>query len=361
MRMALHGVRRNYFGLALAILIPAWSSTTAAQELSGKVKLFLLAGQSNMEGKGSVLVMNHQLTVPTKRDRFARYKVGDQWAHRDDVSIVYLGNRGRRHGPLTVGYGISQNDSRELFGPELGFGWTVGDHFDEPVVIVKTAWGGKSLDRDFRPTSRGLPESVAAQFEKAQQRNPALTIDEYKQGYGYFYRQMIGEVRRVVDDPQTYLPDDQQQGIVVSGFVWFQGWNDQYAPTSVEDYQDNLIALIKDVRGDLNTPDLPVVIGAMGHNGDKQDGKIKVIADAQVAAAEHVDWKGKVVTVRTAKYWDAEAEVAFAKHWANPATRDIEQWRQFGNDRPYHYLGSPNFFNDTGVAFGEAMIGLIDP
>ena len=344
--------------LALAVFVPALTAPAMAEETSGSIKLFLLAGQSNMEGKGSVLVMNHQLTIPEKQGRFARYKNGQQWAEREDVSIVYLGNHGRRSGRLTVGYGISQKDSRDLFGPELGFGWTIGDHFDQPIVIVKTAWGGKSLDRDFRPPSRGFPESMTVQFDQAGKRNAKLTIEQYRQGYGHFYREMIAEVQRVLEDPAEYLPDYQNQPIQIAGFVWFQGWNDQYAPTSVEDYQANLVALIQDVRRDLASPNLPVVIGAMGHNGENQQGKIKQIADAQAAAAERAEWNGTVVTVHAAKYWDKEAEEAFAKYWADPKTRDVQKWRWYGNDRPYHYLGSPNFFNDVGIAFGRAMIDL---
>ena len=40
-------------------------------------------------------------------------------------------------------------------GPELGFGCVIGDAFDEPVLLVKLAWGGKSLGKDFRPPSSG--------------------------------------------------------------------------------------------------------------------------------------------------------------------------------------------------------------
>jgi hypothetical protein len=346
--------------LAITIgLLLVGGQSLLAEETLGRLRVFVLAGQSNMEGKGSVLVMNHQLTLPDKQPRFVRYKRGDRWAEREDVTITYLGDRGRRHGKLTVGYGIPQKDSRDLFGPELGFGWTVGDHFDDPVLIVKTAWGGKSLDRDFRPPSRGYPNSLADQFDKAKQRNPNLTITEFKQGYGHFYRLMISEVRQVTGDLATYLPESTDLEFEIAGFVWFQGWNDQYAPTSVEDYQDNLAALIRDLRKDLNAPNLPVVIGAMGHHGDRQSGKIKAIAAAQIAAAQLPEWQGSVVTVQTSHQWDEDADAAFQKHWANEKTRDIEKWRQFGNDRPYHYLGSPNFFNDVGIAFGEAMNGLI--
>jgi hypothetical protein len=62
--------------LVLLILVTVCAAPAAAQQASAKIKLFLLAGQSNMEGKGSVMVMNHQLTLPEKRAKFARYKDG---------------------------------------------------------------------------------------------------------------------------------------------------------------------------------------------------------------------------------------------------------------------------------------------
>lgn len=329
-----------------------------AQDEAKPIKVFILAGQSNMEGKGSVHTLNHQLTVPEKSDRFAQYKSGDQFTKRDDVLIDYLGGRGQRYGKLTVGYGISQPDSVRLFGPELGFGWTVGDHFEETVLIIKTAWGGKSIDRDFRSPSRGFPESMQAGFENAQKRNADLTLEQYKEGYGHYYRLMIDEIHRVTSDLKTYVPDYQDQGFEIAGFVWFQGWNDQYAPTSVEDYRENLIGLIQDVRKELEAPDLPVVIGAMGHGGNAQKGKIKQIADAQVAVADFDEFEGTVMTIRTADFWDMEAEEAFKTHWADEANRDIDKWREFGDDRAYHYYGSPHFFSQAGVAFGAAMIEL---
>lgn len=348
--------------LSLPIVF-AFASGLPGQESAKPLKVFVLAGQSNMEGKGSVVVLNHQLTLPEKAERFSQYKSDETFIERDDVCIDYLGSRGRRHGPLTTGYGISQDGSVELFGPELGFGWVVGDHFEEKVLIIKTAWGGKSIDKDFRPPSRGLPDSFEEQFEKAvakaAKKDKDLTRDEFNEGYGHYYRLMMAEIQEVTSDLKTYVPDyDEDAGYEIAGFVWFQGWNDQYAPTSVEDYQDNLIGLIKDIREELGTPELPVVIGAMGHNGSAQKGKIKLIADAQFAVAQCPEFQGTVLTIETARFWDMEAQAAYEKHWADEPNRDIEKWREFGDDRGYHYFGSPWFFSEAGKAFGEAMIGL---
>ena len=48
---------------------------------------------------------------------------------------------------ITVGYG-ARNDR---IGPELQFGHVIGDYFENQVFLIKTAWGGKSLAKDFRP------------------------------------------------------------------------------------------------------------------------------------------------------------------------------------------------------------------
>jgi len=350
-------VKTFVFIFVSVLLIPGIS---VGQEKPAKVKIFILAGQSNMEGKGSVETMSRQIADPNKKNRFEHLRKDGKWIERDDVSISYLGNHGTRSGKLTVGYGISRKeDSPRLFGPELGFGWTVGDKLDEPVLIIKTAWGGKSIDRDFRPPSRKYPDTLDQVYQNAKKRNADLTLEEYNKGYGHFYRLMIEHVKTVTGDLETYVPGYEGQGYELAGFVWFQGWNDQYAPTSVEDYRDNMIAFIKDVRKELDCPELPFVIGAMGHNGENQKGKIKQIADAQVAAAESSEFDGSVIAIRTSQYWDVEAEDAFKKYWADEKNRDVEMWRNFGNDRGYHYLGSPVFFYNAGRGFGDAMLKLL--
>ena len=51
--------------------------------------------------------------------------------------------------------GFTVYGGRHHFGPELQFGHVLGDYFDNQVLLIKTAWGGKSLYRDFRPPSSG--------------------------------------------------------------------------------------------------------------------------------------------------------------------------------------------------------------
>ena len=126
--------------LYLLIVSPGLSAET--------VKVFVLAGQSNMEGKAKMSLLEYQSTAPETKAEFAHLRGGDQWKRREDVYIKFLD----RSGHLTVGFG-----SPNCIGPELEFGWTVGYHYEEPVLLIKTAWGGKSLYRDFRPPRSGLP------------------------------------------------------------------------------------------------------------------------------------------------------------------------------------------------------------
>src|SRR5947207_2677985 len=100
------------------------SGPARAGEPQKPVKVFVLAGQSNMEGKAKVALLEYQAQQPATRDRFKHLRKGDQWVVRDDVWVKYLKEKGN----LTVGYG-----SPKCIGPELEFGNAVGDHYAEQV------------------------------------------------------------------------------------------------------------------------------------------------------------------------------------------------------------------------------------
>ena len=219
------------------------------KQLKGPVKVFILAGQSNMQGQGivsSLAEMKEEkpgtlatmLKDPAKGPLLKTWvNAKGEWAEgRDDVWVYDVSERGSRHGRLEFGYGWNLG-SRMWFGPEMQFGHLLGDHFDNQVLIIKTAWGGRDLYKDFRP-----PISGGA--------------------VGPFYTEMIGTVNKVLGDLKTEFPDDAGQGYEIVGFVWWHGWNDFLQPKSaVPEYQKNLTNLINDVLRDLKVPKLPVVIG----------------------------------------------------------------------------------------------------
>src|SRR6185295_14156037 len=138
----------------------------AAQE---PVQVFVLAGQSNMEGKAPNTLFDFQATDPKSRELFAHLRKDDKWIVRDDVFIKFL----ERKGPLTVGYG-----SPGRTGPELEFGTVMGDYFEEPVILIKAAWGGHSLFKLFRSPSAGYPSEAELEKELKQAREQVTKNNE---------------------------------------------------------------------------------------------------------------------------------------------------------------------------------------
>ncbi len=338
-----------------ALLAPA--SARAAEEVK-PVKVFVLAGQSNMEGHAANSLMDHQATDPKTKDFFAHLRDGDKWVVRDDVFVKFLDRKGR----LTIGYGVGKNT-----GTELEFGHMMGEHFDEPVILIKTAWGGHSLFQLFRSPSAGLPsdEKLQIALEQAQKRvkldneknnrnNPLPTLEDIKKPYGSSYRNMMAEVEGLFQNYETLFPELKGKKLEVAGFAWFQGFNDQWGDAPGE-YESNMKHFIKDVRKDLKAPNLPFVIAAIGTNGSKEarGGGLEV-RTAQLAMNDVPEFKGNVKTFRTDLLVDKEAERVYPG-WQN----HFEEWKNVGSDRPYHYLGSAIWHTRIGHAMGEAMLELM--
>ena len=337
--------------LALAAIL--FGAPAFAADTSKKVKVFILAGQSNMEGKAKMGLLEYQVDQPETRDFFKHLRKDDKWVVRDDVWINFLNRRGN----LTVGFG-----SPNCIGAELEFGNTVGDYFDEQVLIIKTAWGGKSIGRDFRPPSSGLPaqeklnEILRQTNERNKKRNqPEIALDDVKDTYGRYYRQMMKEIHTTLREIKTRFPDYKGQGWEIAGFVWFQGWNDMFDKDFLDNYAKHMANFIRDVRKDLETPNMPFVIGQMGQNGpDGASENMQRIKDAQASMEAIPEFKGNVKVVKTDVFWDRKA-AALVKSWRE----NIDEWNKVGSDYGYHYLGSAITFSKIGKAFGHAILELI--
>ena len=139
--------------VANAVMIQQAGAVKPQQEFKGLVKVFILAGQSNMEGHGSVQTLDRLGEHPTHGHLLKKIKKADgSFIVRDDVLVSYKKEGEHIKRPLSVGMGAWGAD---WFGPELMFGIEMGDHFKEPVLLIKTCWGGHSLYGNFRPPSAG--------------------------------------------------------------------------------------------------------------------------------------------------------------------------------------------------------------
>jgi hypothetical protein len=323
-------------------------------EENGPVKVFILAGQSNMQGHAALRTLEYLIYNEETAEEYEQWKDRDgRWVERRDVWVWTTD--GNRCGNLKPGFGVSEIK----IGPELGFGWVIGEHLSEQVLLIKTCWGGKSVRRDFLPPSAEMPTDQALQkeLEGAKRRDPNTTIAEVKARYGFYYRKMIEHVNDVLGHLKQHFPQyDEKRGCELAGFVFFQGWNDMVDRSQRQEkyakYTERLAHLIKDVRTDLKAPNLPVIIGELGAGGQRGD-----FQQAQEAVAKLSEFRGTVRFVKTCEFWEPDVEEMVDQGvWKGP------NWVKFynvGSERGYHYLGSARIYYKMGKAFGEAMTELL--
>jgi alpha-galactosidase len=319
----------------------------AAGAADRPVKVFILAGDSNMAGRAKISVLKYQATQGAAKERYQHLLDGGEWAVREDVWVKNF----HQKGDLTVGFG----QAPDRFGPELEFGHVVGDYFDEQVLLIKTCWGGHDLNRDFRSPGAGLPpKDILEQLRKDLQKSKAdASLADVEKSYGASYRVMLTEIRETLAKLGEHFPGYRGQGFEIAGFVWFSGWSDMVNQNPF--YAEQLAHFIRDLRSELKTPNLPFVIGQMGVHGISDPGtEASNFRAAQAAAAQLPEFKGNVKLVTTDPFWDQEAHAVYRKGWQNHK----DEWDKVGSDAPYHYLGSPRTFCAIGKAFGEAMLEL---
>jgi alpha-galactosidase len=215
-----------------------------------------------------------------------------------------------------------------------------------------------------------------------------------------FYRHLIDHVQKVLKDIKRVVPEyDEKQGYELAGFVWFQGFNDlvdswtyhkQNEPSGYDLYGELLAHLIRDVRKDLAAPKMPFVIGVMGIGGEKEGkkGAQMYFRQTQAAPASLAEFKGNVVAVQTAPFWDddldalhermerfnakmndeakkgpkltpPEKDAARQKAVAEAFTpEELKRLKGGVSNGGYHYLGAAKIIAPIGKAFAEEMVKL---
>lgn len=302
------------------VVVPAFAlllSLCPVCDAKSPVKVFILAGQSNMQGHGRIdLGKDGDLEFAAKQDKFSYLKNNGQWAERDDVWFFHKNGKGDViKGKLQPGQGASETS----VGPELAFGHVIGNHFEQPVLIIKCAWGGQAIAMTFRPPSAGLPDYLETTYERAKKKRPELTIDEFKLTFGSKYRQTLEEVKTVLANLKQQFPEYQDEGYEVSGFFWHQGWNDGTNRQFAEEYESNMTHFIKDMRNDLGNKDLPFVIATSGMGGPEATGVAgfigKSIEPAQMSAAKKFE---HCIAVPT-RHFQIHQPGRQKSHWYNSA------------------------------------------
>tara|TARA_B100000902_G_scaffold33380_1_gene39994 strand:+ start:401 stop:1627 length:1227 start_codon:yes stop_codon:yes gene_type:complete len=263
----------------------------------------------------------------------------------DRVYISSIADGNKRSGPLTVGFGGNPTK----IGPEFSFGLSMAQKLDGPILLIKTSWGGKSINYDFRPPSAGA-------YALNDKQKEAKNAEDIRKNAGLNWRMMNEAIGEVLKDLKRYHPAyDATAGHEMAGFVWFQGFNDQFSDEFRENYRDMMVHFIKDVRKEYDTPGMPFVIGVLGTNMTKDGVDKNAVSVAQREAAKAPEFKDNVTSVESYQVYDLGARAVYDKGWA----KNFAVWRAIGSDRPYHYLGSGTFFARLGDSFATAMAELI--
>ena len=407
--------------LMYTVLLPVLFTVSAfAQSNAKPLMVFILAGQSNMQGHADVSTIDYigddPKTAPMlleMRDNSGKYRlVKDTW-----ISYLTHGRgtpNGEGIGQLTVGFGARKDPAKDggKVGPEFTFGIYMQKSLKQPILIIKTAWGGKSLHTDFRPPSAGPYEFNGTQLEgfKKHGKDIKKVKAEKAKITGHYYRLTIDHVKKVMTNIKRVYPDyNPKVGYELAGFVWFQGWNDMVdqstypnrgKPGGYDTYSELLAQFIRDVRKDLSAPKLPFVIGVMGIGGPvekyspeqlRYKGIHYNFRIAMAAPAALPEFKGNVVAILTEKYWDMEVvelrerekkikqkvdevnnkmkegkmsreegKVALDKLYAETFTpREMENLKKSTSNFDFHYMGSAKIMAQIGKGFAEALVEMM--
>ncbi len=277
---------------------------------------------------GSAAFWMRQVDIPgrgdletiTRVDGLFPYLLDEEgrWTERRDVQF-----RDARLAADGLGSPLSPLSNRgRSVGPELGMGHVLGTYHDAQVLLIKTAQGNRSLGFDFRPPSSGR-----------------LQPDDENEGLEY--RLMVEGVQDTLDRIAEIVPDYQGQGYEIAGFAWWQGHADRFSAALAQEYEQNLVNLIGDVRAEFDVPEMPAVVATIGFDGYRLQPQFQGIFDAQMAVADprrHPALAGTVATVDIRDF-----------------VREVEE-----SPRPegHHYNRNAETYLLVGEALGRAMVRL---
>jgi len=345
--------------IAVVLIPPA---PVVPAKAKSPLRVFVLAGQSNMVGHGflskedesgkqlngtleSLMSLYPEqygmLSTKNKKksditglqSRRLGASSSSSWTVRDDILIAcnhqQYNDPSKEKAPNLKGSlyaGMCGGDPSQLhMGPELGFGWSVGDALntdkkDDKILLAKIAWGGKSLEVDFRPPSSGGST-------------------------GPYYTTMIEDIKAFLASVDKYFPEEHDRPVKLGGFAWHQGWNDLINTTAAADYEKNLANLIRDVRKDLNVSDLPFAIASSGMvdtNDFKKDGTktAEEVVRAELAVATYPEFNNTVMAVNTQAF----------RRDPPPASP---------GDQVYHWNNNCESYWLIGKSLGNAMVDLV--
>lgn len=323
---------------------PLPDPNTSTGSATKRVKVYIMSGQSNMLGFGTM-----SGTTDKSLETFARtgkkfpdlVNASNGWTTRKDV---------RYRGVISdiTNAELSPSNLGDKFGPELGFGYVMGWFHDEPVLLLKSCTGNRSLGWDILPkTSPGYGNPI-----------PTTQGDWYggKEYDRFFMHESewthpdtaATNVVDVLDNFNTQYPAWAAQGFEIAGFVWWQGDKDRYNTNHANSYEANLVRLITQLRTYYSNrypgkvvPNAPFVLATLGQTAtNSTNAADKAILNGMLA----VDGK-------TGKYPQFAGNVKTV--YSHPLSE--------GGASNDHYQERAGTYMLVGDALGRAMVDLLSP
>lgn len=200
--------------IKLTMLVLCTSGTLRAADKP--MKVFILAGQSNMAGQGD------PSELPAEFQK-----------HPDNV-LMPIPPRDRKGRPRTDLVPFAPFPER--FGPEVGFAHAMAEAWpDQKIVLIKKAIGGTS--------------ALAWAPDWTRER-AAVTQNERN---GPLYQNLM---EQLVEPIRKRYGDD----VEVAGVLWAQGGRDGRYEQSAKEYEQNLKKIIAAFRKDIGKPELPFIL-----------------------------------------------------------------------------------------------------
>jgi len=319
-------------------------------DMSKPVQVYILMGQSNMLGFGTIAGATKDGTLEYAVNSKNKYPYlvdnAGNWTVRQDVRYTRVMSSGTGSMSLynnqwmTIGCG----NTSALIGTELAIGNYLGYATDAPVLILKSCIGNRSLGWDLLPPGSEryeVEENGKTMVYAGYKDSP----DKWEKGTTpvpiswYAGMQYDGDTRNaktVLNNLGTYYPGATKYE--VAGFFWWQGDKDRYNAAHAGRYEQNLVQLIEQLRKEFDAPNAKFVCATLGQTvlGDTSNMNEKFILDAQLAvsdAEKYPQFEGNVATV-----------------YSNPLS--------MGGASNSHYNNNAETYMNVGEAMGKAMVDL---
>ena len=293
------------------------------------VQVFIMLGENNMVGEGHVHGLDVEGTLEYtvfKKLRFQhlidpRYF---QWTTTRSDVVRHVAVSGEEFNVRRNEW-LGMHDGQHHIGPELQFGYIMGEVLDSPVLLLKSCSNTKSLGVDLLPPGSARFEYDGymyagygdEQFRWLKGTTPKpVTIENWYAGREYDL--VVSNIKTVLSNIGTYYPGATEYEIV--GFVLWQGESDVRIPALVTRYEQNLVQLIRQLRLDLNEHDAKFTIATIGNDGMDMDGNALTVLKAQLAVGDGKTYPEFASNVRT-----VDIRPSYRQPFSQPFNDDISR------------------------------------